>query len=95
MPTLDPIFSLIRSQPILLCEPGLLKSPAVPPLTHQPWIEIPTGLRLYLALIVPAVLWFEELRDPYAPWKIRRMYRRVTRELREAGLLKDENPKRS
>lgn len=61
------------------------------PLPNQPWIEIPTELRVVVAFLVPAVLCFHELRDPYADWKIRRMSRKIDAELREAGLLKREH----
>jgi hypothetical protein len=61
------------------------------PLTNQPWIDIPTELRAVVAFLLPAVLCFHELRDPYADWKIRRMSRKIDAELREAGLLKKEH----
>lgn len=63
----------------------------LPLLMNQPWIEIPSELRVYLAFLLPAVLWFHELRNPYADWKIRRMARKIKAELREAGLLKAEH----
>lgn len=69
----------------------LLICPAMPPLTHQPLIEFPPELRIYTALLLPSVLWFGELCDQYADWRVRRMHRKVVAELREAGLIKARN----
>lgn len=60
----------------------------MPLMMNQPLIEIPTELRVYLAFLLPAILCFHELRDPYADWKVRKMARERETELREAGLLK-------
>ena len=44
-------------------------------LSFQSWIEIPTEVRIGLAILVPVMLILHELLDPYADWKIRKMAR--------------------
>ena len=59
-------------------------------LLSEPLIEIPKEARVYLAFAVPVGVWFQELRGQYADWRIRRMHRKVSAELQEAGLIKEE-----
>ena len=60
------------------------------PMTHPPLIDIPKEAQVYLAFAVPIGVWFQELRDQYADWKVRRMAGKIEAELREAGLIKKE-----
>ena len=58
------------------------------PLIYQSLIEIPTEVRIGLAILLPVALCLYELLDPQADWKIRKMAREREAELRKAGLLK-------
>lgn len=57
----------------------------VGPCCRFPLITIPNEARVYLALAVPVVVWFQELRDQYADWRVRQMAQKVEAELREDG----------